>query len=105
MKTLFDTFENWLLELVTRAQSGLLERIEKLEQERNDEQVSEYRIKELIQNHLCNVDWNDMIGTEVHGIVESSIENNESVRTEIRNLVDEQLDGELDDLEITVRRG
>lgn len=113
--TFSELLDNWIGEKIIRAQTDLIARISKLEMkvselkrlvvQRENEPVSEYLIDQLIQTRLCNTDWNDMIGEEVNELIESAIDNNDSVRTEIRNLVDEQLDGELDDLEVTIRRG
>lgn len=111
-----ELLDSWINEKITRSQTDLTTRVAKLEMRvaelehltvnREDATVSltEYRVNEIIQNQLCDVDWNDMIGGEIDERIESAIENNESIRDEIRNFVNEQLDSELDDLTVTVRR-
>lgn len=129
-----ELMDSWITEKIVRAQTDLVARVSKLEmrvQELEERAVTldtvrgivnevvaaaleeipsrgsltEFRVGELIQTHLCNTDWADLIGEEVNELIESAIDNNDSIRDEIRSLVDEQLDGELDDLRITVRRG
>ena len=129
-----ELMDSWITEKIVRAQTDLVARVGKLElrvaeleeqvvnaeavrnianaqiDSRNNglatsNSLTEFRVGELIQTQLCNTDWSDMIGEEVNELIESAIDNNDSIRDEIRSLVDEQLDGELDDLRITVRRG
>lgn len=129
-----ELMDSWITEKITRAQTDLIARVSKLEmrvQELEERAVTldtvrgivnevvaaaleeipsrgsltEFRVGDLIQTQLCNTDWADLIGEEVNELIESAIDNNDSIRDEIRSLVDEQLDGELDDLRITVRRG
>lgn len=100
--TFSELLDNWIGEKIIRAQTDLIARISKLEMKVSElkrlvaqEQVSEYRVREIIQTHLCNTDWHDMIGSEIDDRIEDSV----------RDKVTEILDSELDDLEITVRRG
>lgn len=103
--TFSELLDNWIGEKIIRAQTDLIARTSKLEMKMNElerlvvqrenEPVSEYLIDQLIQTRLCNTDWSDMIGSEIDDRIEDSV----------RDKVTEILDSELDDLEVTIRRG
>lgn len=97
--TFGELLENWINEKITRSQTDLVARISKLEmkvgelerlaaQRNNDdyersladrvqyleqEQMSEYRVQEIIQTHLCDTDWSEMIGSEIDDRIEDKI--------------------------------
>ncbi len=85
MNSLIETFEAWLRreirEITDQRVVKLDERLEALVEltqriqrlEAGAKEISEFRVEEIVQNQLCNVDWGDMIGEEVSNIVDAKI--------------------------------